>query len=212
MISTRIESRPEVNLRLLRKFQPFAFFRSFMITIALSHRDASDETVLFGGRGGGSDRRSRDVSKLILSQTARRARTSYVRRTFPRTSITARRIRRRGQDVLDDHGGAGLYQRWISDRALQNDCAVARVDYQQRPPGALLKVATSCAHGPLALRRQGVPSIHKLYGSMELAPSSGLLTQSSSWSATSPVESEGRLRLKRSLRSLAAIVTMSRSR
>ena len=153
-----------------------------MITIALSKGRIFDETVPLLAAAGVATREDPDTSrKLILSTNRRDVRVIIVRATDVPTYVQygAADLGVAGKDVLDEHGGQGLYQpvdlgiaRCRMMVAVRDDFDYAKAVKQ----GARLKVATKyvqTAREHFAAKGMHVDLIH-LYGSMELAPLTGL--------------------------------------
>ena len=153
-----------------------------MITIALSKGRIFDETVPLLAAAGVATREDAETSrKLILTTNRRDVRVIIVRATDVPTYVQygAADIGVAGKDVLDEHGGQGLYQpldlriaRCRMVVAVSEDFDYARAVRQ----GARLKVATKyvqTAREHFAAKGMHVDLI-KLYGSMELAPLVGL--------------------------------------
>lgn len=153
-----------------------------MITIALSKGRIFDETVpLLGAAGIRTSEDPETSRKLILGTSRRDVRVVIVRAADVPTYVQygAADLGVAGKDVLDEHGGQGLYQ--------PLDLKIARCrmmvavpqdfDYQRAArQGARLKVATKyvqTAREHFAAKGMHVDLI-KLYGSMELAPLTGL--------------------------------------
>ena len=153
-----------------------------MITIALSKGRIYDETAPLLKAAGIVARGNPETSrKLILATNRRDVRLLIVRATDVPTYVQygAADLGVAGKDVLDEHGGQGLYQ--------PLDLGIARCrmmvavpkgfDYRRAVrQGARLKVATKylqTAREHFAAKGVHVDLI-KLYGSMELAPLTGL--------------------------------------
>jgi ATP phosphoribosyltransferase len=153
-----------------------------MITIALSRGRIFDETVPLLAAAGVATREDAETSrKLILTTNREDIRVIIVRATDVPTYVQygAADIGVAGKDVLDEHGGLGLYQPLdLKIARCRMMVAVAEgYDYQQAVrQGARLKVATKYVHA--AREHFGRKGVHidliKLYGSMELAPLVGL--------------------------------------
>ncbi len=153
-----------------------------MITIALSKGRIYDETTpLLKGAGivvRDDPERSR---KLILRTSRSDVRLVIVRATDVPTYVQygAADLGVAGKDVLDEHGGQGLYQ--PLDLGIARCRMVVAVpagfDYRRAVrKGARLRVATKylqTAREHFAAKGMHVDLI-KLYGSMELAPLTGL--------------------------------------
>lgn len=153
-----------------------------MITIALSKGRIFDETVPLLAAAGVATRDDPETSrKLILSTNRDDIRVIIVRATDVPTYVQygAADIGVAGKDVLDEHGGLGLYQPLdLKIARCRMMVAVAEgYDYQQAVrQGARLKVATKYVQTAREhFARKGVHvDLIKLYGSMELAPLVGL--------------------------------------
>lgn len=153
-----------------------------MITIALSRGRIFDETVPLLAAAGVATREDAETSrKLILTTNREDIRVIIVRATDVPTYVQygAADIGVAGKDVLDEHGGLGLYQPLdLKIARCRMMVAVAEgYDYQQAVrQGARLKVATKYVQ--TAREHFGRKGVHidliKLYGSMELAPLVGL--------------------------------------
>ena len=153
-----------------------------MITIALSKGRIFDETVPLLAAAGVATREDPETSrKLILTTNRRDVRVIIVRATDVPTYVQygAADIGVAGKDVLDEHGGQGLYQPLdLKISRCRMMVAVAEdFDYQQAVrKGARLKVATKYVQ--TAREHFAAKGVHvdliKLYGSMELAPLVGL--------------------------------------
>jgi ATP phosphoribosyltransferase len=153
-----------------------------MITIALSSGRIFDETAPLLAAAGVATREDAGTSrKLILSTNREDIRVIIVRATDVPTYVQygAADIGVAGKDVLDEHGGLGLYQPLdLKIARCRMMVAVAEgFDYQQAVrQGARLKVATKYVQ--TAREHFGRKGVHvdliKLYGSMELAPLVGL--------------------------------------
>ena len=153
-----------------------------MITIALSKGRIFDETSPLLKAAGivarGDPEKSR---KLILRTNRNDVRLIIVRATDVPTYVQygAADLGVAGQDVLDEHGGQGLYQPLDLNiaRCRMVVAVPAGYDYQRAVrQGARLKVATKyvqTAREHFAAKGMHVDLI-KLYGSMELAPLTGL--------------------------------------
>jgi ATP phosphoribosyltransferase len=153
-----------------------------MVTIALSKGRIFDETVPLLAAAGIATREDPETSrKLILSTNREDVRVIVVRAADVPTCVQhgGADLGVAGKDVLDEHGGHGVYQ--------PVDLGIARCrmmvavqegyDYQQAVrQGARLRVATKyvqTAREHFAGKGMHVDLI-KLYGSMELAPLVGL--------------------------------------
>jgi len=153
-----------------------------MITIALSKGRIFDETVPLLAAAGVATRDDPETSrKLILSTNRADVRVIIVRATDVPTYVQygAADMGIAGKDVLEEHGGAGLYQPVdLNIARCRMVVAVADgFDYQRAVrQGARLRVATKylqTAREHFAAKGVHVDLI-KLYGSMELAPLVGL--------------------------------------
>ena len=153
-----------------------------MITIALSKGRIFDETVpLLAAVGIATRDDAYSSRKLVLDTNRREVRVIIVRATDVPTYVQygAADIGVAGKDVLDEHGGQGLYQPLdLGIARCRMVVAVAEgYDYSQAVrQGARLKVATKyvqTAREHFAAKGMHVDLI-KLYGSMELAPLVGL--------------------------------------
>ena len=153
-----------------------------MITIALSKGRIFDETAPLLKAAGIVARGDPESSrKLILSTNRRDVRLIIVRATDVPTYVQygAADLGVAGKDVLDEHGGQGLYE--PLDLKIARCRMVVAVpvgfDYQRAVrQGARLKIATKylqTAREHFAAKGVHVDLI-KLYGSMELAPLTGL--------------------------------------
>ncbi|MCC7486814.1 MAG: ATP phosphoribosyltransferase [Burkholderiales bacterium] len=153
-----------------------------MITLALSKGRIFDETLpLLKGAGivpRGDPESSR---KLILRTNRRDVRVVIVRATDVPTYVQygAAELGVAGKDVLDEHGGQGLYQPLDLGIARCRMMVAVPVGFNYREAvrqGARLKVATKYVQ--TAREHFAAKGVHvdliKLYGSMELAPLTGL--------------------------------------
>jgi ATP phosphoribosyltransferase len=153
-----------------------------VITLALSKGRIFDETAPLLKAAGIVARDDPEKSrKLILRTNRKDVRLLIVRATDVPTYVQygAADLGVAGKDVLDEHGGAGLYQP-LDLRIARCRMVVAvpaGYDYQSAVrQGARLKVATKyvqTAREHFAAKGMHVDLI-KLYGSMELAPLTGL--------------------------------------
>ena len=153
-----------------------------MITIALSKGRIFDETTPLLKAAGivarGDPEKSR---KLILRTNRSDVRLIIVRATDVPTYVQygAADLGVAGKDVLDEHGGQGLYQPLDLKIARCRMVVAAPAGYDYRSAvrqGARLKIATKyvqTAREHFAAKGLHVDLI-KLYGSMELAPLTGL--------------------------------------
>ncbi len=153
-----------------------------MITIALSKGRIYDETVPLLKAAGIVARGNPETSrKLILATNRRDVRLIIVRATDVPTYVQygAADLGVAGGDVLDEHGGQGLYQPLDLGiaRCRMMVAVPAGFDYRRAvKQGARLKVATKyvqTAREHFAAKGVHVDLIN-LYGSMELAPLTGL--------------------------------------
>lgn len=153
-----------------------------MITIALSKGRIYDETAPLLKRAGVVARDDPDKSrKLILRTNRADVRLLIVRASDVPTYVQygAADLGVAGRDVLDESGGQGLYQPLDLGiaRCRMVVAAPAGFDYRRAVrQGARLRVATKyvqTAREHFAMKGVHVDLI-KLYGSMELAPLTGL--------------------------------------
>jgi len=153
-----------------------------VITIALSKGRIFDETVPLLKAAGIVARGDPETSrKLILATSRRDVRLLIVRASDVPTYVQygAADLGVAGRDVLDEHGGQGLYQPVdLKIARCRMVVAVPRgFDYARAVrQGARLRVATKYARAArehFAAKGMHVDLI-KLYGSMELAPLTGL--------------------------------------
>ena len=153
-----------------------------MITIALSKGRIFDETQpllkVAGIVARGNPENSR---RLILQTNQRDVRLLIVRATDVPTYVQygAADLGVAGKDVLDEHGGQGLYQPLDLKIARCRMVVAVPVAFDYRRAvrkGARLKVATKYVQ--TAREHFAAKGVHvdliKLYGSMELAPLTGL--------------------------------------
>lgn len=153
-----------------------------MITIALSRGRIFDETVPLLAAAGLATREDPETSrKLILSTNKREVRVIIVRATDVPTYVQygAADLGVAGKDVLDEHGGQGLYQPVDLNiaRCRMMVAVSEKYDYQAAVrQGARLRVATKYVQ--TAREHFAAKGVHvdliRLYGSMELAPLVGL--------------------------------------
>jgi len=153
-----------------------------VITIALSKGRIFEETLPLLGAAGVTTRENPETSrKLILSTNRRDVRLIIVRASDVPTYVQygAADLGVAGKDVLDEQGGAGVYQpldlkiaRCRMMVAVPEDFDYLRAVRQ----GARLRVATKYVQ--TAREHFAAKGVHvdliKLYGSMELAPLTGL--------------------------------------
>ncbi|SRR5688572_970019 len=153
-----------------------------MITIALSKGRIYDETVPLLKAAGIVAQGDPETSRRLILKTNRRdVRLIIVRATDVPTYVQygAADLGVAGKDVLDEHGGRGLYQ--------PLDLRIARCRMMVAVPvgfnypravkqGARLRIATKYVQ--TAREHFAAKGVHvdliKLYGSMELAPLTGL--------------------------------------
>jgi ATP phosphoribosyltransferase len=153
-----------------------------VITIALSKGRIFDETAPLLKAAGIVARDDPEKSrKLILRTNRGEVRLLIVRATDVPTYVQygAADLGVAGKDVLDEHGGQGLYQPLDLRiaRCRMVVAAPAGFDYRSAVrQGARLKVATKYVQ--TAREHFAAKGVHvdliKLYGSMELAPLTGL--------------------------------------
>jgi len=153
-----------------------------VITIALSKGRIFDETAPLLKAAGIVARDDPEKSrKLILRTNRADVRLVIVRATDVPTYVQygAADLGVAGKDVLDEHGGQGLYQPLDLNiaRCRMVVAAPAGFDYRRAVrQGARLKVATKYVQ--TAREHFAAKGVHvdliKLYGSMELAPLTGL--------------------------------------
>ena len=153
-----------------------------MITIALSKGRIYDETVPLLKAAGIVARDDPEQSrKLILRTNRSDVRLIIVRATDVPTYVQygAADLGVAGKDVLDEHGGQGLYQPLDLQIARCRMVVAAQAGFDYRRAvrqGARLTVATKYVQ--TAREHFAAKGVHvdliKLYGSMELAPLTGL--------------------------------------
>jgi len=153
-----------------------------VITIALSKGRIYDETVPLLKAAGIVAREDPEKSrKLILRTNRNDVRLVIVRATDVPTYVQygAADLGVAGKDVLDEHGGQGLYQPLDLKIARCRMVVAAQAGFDYRRAvrqGARLKVATKYVQ--TAREHFAAKGVHvdliKLYGSMELAPLTGL--------------------------------------
>ena len=153
-----------------------------VITLALSKGRIFDETAPLLKAAGIVARDDPEKSrKLILRTNRKDVRLLIVRATDVPTYVQygAADLGVAGKDVLDEHGGQGLYQPLDLKIARCRMVVAVPTGYDYRSAvrqGARLKVATKyvqTAREHFAAKGMHVDLI-KLYGSMELAPLTGL--------------------------------------
>jgi ATP phosphoribosyltransferase len=152
------------------------------ITIALSKGRIFEETLPLLEAAGVSALEAPESSrKLILSTSRADVRLIIVRASDVPTYVQngAADLGVAGKDVLNEHGGAGLYQPLDLDIAKCRMMVAVRngFDYEAAvKQGARLRVATKYVQA--AREHFAAKGVHidliKLYGSMELAPLVGL--------------------------------------
>jgi len=153
-----------------------------VITIALSKGRIYDETVPLLKAAGIVARDDPEKSrKLILRTNRNDVRLVIVRATDVPTYVQygAADLGVAGKVVLDEHGGQGLYQPLDLKIARCRMVVAAQTDFDYRRAvrqGARLKIATKYVQ--TAREHFAAKGVHvdliKLYGSMELAPLTGL--------------------------------------
>lgn len=151
------------------------------ISIALSKGRIFDETVPLLARAGLRPQEEPDSRKLVIETNRKGVRLIIVRASDTPTYVQhgAADLGIAGHDVLHEHGGAGLYQPVDLRIATCRMIVAVRkgFDYEHAVrTGARLRVATKyvrTAREHFAQKGVHVDLI-RLYGSMELAPISGL--------------------------------------
>jgi len=153
-----------------------------VITIALSKGRIFDETVPLLKAAGIVARDDPEKSRKLILRTSRNdVRLIIVRATDVPTYVQygAADLGVAGKDVLDEHGGQGLYQPLDLGIARCRMVVAAQAGFDYRSAvrqGARLKVATKYVQ--TAREHFAAKGVHvdliKLYGSMELAPLTGL--------------------------------------
>jgi ATP phosphoribosyltransferase len=153
-----------------------------VITIALSKGRIYDETAPLLKAAGIVARDDPEKSRKLILRTSRGdVRLIIVRATDVPTYVQygAADLGVAGKDVLDEHGGQGLYQPLDLKiaRCRMVVAVPAAFDYRRAvKQGARLKVATKYVQ--TAREHFAAKGVHvdliKLYGSMELAPLTGL--------------------------------------
>ena len=153
-----------------------------MITIALSKGRIFDETVPLLKAAGIVARENPESSrKLILATNRREVRLIIVRASDVPTYVQygGADLGVAGKDILDEHGSAGLYQPLDLKIAKCRMMVAVRKDFDYASAvrqGARLKVATKYVQ--TTREHFAAKGVHvdliKLYGSMELAPLTGL--------------------------------------
>ena len=153
-----------------------------MISIALSKGRILDETLPLLETAGIVASADPDVSrKLIVATTHAGVRLIIVRATDVPTYVQygAADLGVAGSDMLAEHGGSGLYQpldlKIARCRLMVAVCEGFAYEHAVRP-GARLRIATKYVQS--AREHFAAKGVHidliKLYGSMELAPLTGL--------------------------------------
>jgi ATP phosphoribosyltransferase len=153
-----------------------------MITLALSKGRIFDETLPLLAAAGIEVLEDPETSrKLILSTNRPDVRVVLVRATDVPTYVEygGADLGVTGKDTLIEHGGQGLYQPLDLQIAKCRVSVAVREDFDYRSAvrqGARLRVATKYTH--IAREFFASKGVHvdliKLYGSMELAPLTGL--------------------------------------
>ena len=153
-----------------------------MITIALSKGRIFEETLPLLQAAGITPLEAPEPSrKLILSTNRADVRLIIVRASDVPTYVQygAAYLGIAGKDVLDEHGGTGLYQPLDLNIACCRMMVAVRNDFDYDSAvrqGARLRVATKYVQA--AREHFAAKGVHvdliKLYGSMELAPLVGL--------------------------------------
>jgi ATP phosphoribosyltransferase len=152
------------------------------ITLALSKGRILEETLSMLAASGIAPREDPETSRRLILETNRNdLRLVLVRASDVPTYVEygAADLGVAGKDVLDEHGGQGLYQPLDLGiaRCRMMVAALRGFDYQSAVrQGARLKVATKYVKAAREhFARKGVHvDLIKLYGSMELAPLLGL--------------------------------------
>ena len=153
-----------------------------MITLALSKGRIFDETLPLLKAAGIEVLEDPETSrKLILPTNQTGVRVVLVRATDVPTYVEygGADLGVTGKDTLIEHGGQGLYQPLDLQIAKCRMSVAVRADYDYASAvksGSRLKVATKYTHiGREFFAQKGVHvDMIKLYGSMELAPLTGL--------------------------------------
>ena len=152
-----------------------------MITLALSKGRIFETLPLLAAAGITVTEDPEKSRKLILSTNRDDVRVVLVRATDVPTYVEhgGADIGVAGRDVLIEHGGDNLYQPLDLNIAKCRMSVAVRADFDYEAAvkqGSRIRVATKVhGHRPRALRQQGVHvDLIKLYGSMELAPLTGL--------------------------------------
>jgi len=154
---------------------------SSSISIALSKGRIFDETAPLLARAGLRPRENPESRKLVIGTNRKDVRLIIVRASDTPTYVQhgAADLGIAGQDVLHEHGGAGLYQPLDLGIAACRMIVAARkgFDYEHAVrSGARLRVATKYVRTAREhFAKKGVHvDLIRLYGSMELAPITGL--------------------------------------
>lgn len=151
------------------------------VSIALSKGRIFDETTPLLARAGLRPEDDPDARKLVIDTNRKNVRLIIVRASDTPTYVQhgAADLGIAGHDVLHEHGGAGLYQPLDLGIATCRMIVAARKGFDYRDAvrrGARLRVATKyvrTAREHFAQKGVHVDLI-RLYGSMELAPITGL--------------------------------------
>ena len=151
------------------------------ISIALSKGRIFEETTPLLARAGLRPEEDPDERKLVIDTNRKGVRLIIVRASDTPTYVQhgAADLGIAGHDVLHEHGGAGLYQPLDLGIATCRMIVAARKGFDYREAvrrGARLRVATKyvrTAREHFAQKGVHVDLI-RLYGSMELAPITGL--------------------------------------
>lgn len=152
------------------------------ITVALSKGRIFEETLpLLAAAGIVPSENPEQSRKLIIGTNRPDVRLVIVRATDTPTYVQygAADLGIAGKDTLIEHGGAGLYQPLDLNIAKCRLCVAVRKDFDYAAAvkrGARIRVATkyvTAAKAHFAAKGMHVDLI-KLYGSMELAPLTGL--------------------------------------
>jgi ATP phosphoribosyltransferase len=151
------------------------------ISIALSKGRIFDETAPLLARAGLRPRENPESRKLVIGTNRKDVRLIIVRASDTPTYVQhgAADLGIAGHDVLNEHGGAGLYQPLdLGIAACRMIVAVRKgFNYDQAVrSGARLRIATKYVRTAREhFAKKGVHvDLIRLYGSMELAPITGL--------------------------------------
>lgn len=190
-----------------------------MITIALSKGRILDETLPLLAAAGIRPRDDPASSrKLILATSRRDVRLIVVRASDVPTYVQygAADLGIAGRDVLDEHGGQGLYQPLALNiaRCRMMVAVPEAFDYSRAVrQGARLKVATKYVHA--AREHFAAKGVHvdliKLYGSMELAPLTGLADAIVDLVSTGRTLKANRLKAVEEIRSVSARLVVNQA-